>query len=61
MDRDNTQNIGGSLQDLSTVRLEAIFSNLLKEMRRRDSERMIGDVVTNSQTLRMFRPTGKLL
>jgi hypothetical protein len=48
------------LQYVSTDKLEALFSNVLKEMRRRDSKSMAGDVITKSQSLRLLRVTDKL-
>ncbi len=48
------------LNKFSTARLEDLFAQLLREMRRRDSNHIAHDVVTNSQTLRFFRSTDKL-
>jgi len=48
------------LKSLSADQIDKLQSNLLKEMRRRDSDHIKGDVVANSQSLRMLRATNKL-
>jgi hypothetical protein len=55
-----TQKYGLYLKNLSANQLEKLQSNLLKEMRQRDSEHVKGDVLANSKALRMLRVTGKL-
>jgi hypothetical protein len=47
---------GTYLKGLSTEEIEKLLSSVLQEMRRRDSERVKGDVVANSRALRKFRP-----
>ena len=56
----NKSNVGLSLKTLSTEQLEELLSSLLVEMRRRDSDRMRGDVLTTSQALGTLRATTKL-
>jgi hypothetical protein len=43
------------LKELSTIRLERLLSDLLHEMRRRDSEQVKGDVLAKSKALWMLK------
>ncbi len=49
-----------TLSALSTDKLENLFSDVMHEMRRRDSKHMSGDVITKSQSLRLLRSTNKI-
>jgi len=60
MKHNDTQKYGSALKALSTERLERVLSNLLQEMRRRDSQHIKDDVLASSKALRMLRSTGKL-
>jgi len=53
-------NFGLSLKAFSTEQLEELLSSLLLEMRRRDSDRVKGDVLTSSKELGSVRRSGKL-
>ena len=44
---------------MDTQKLEILLSNVLQEMRRRDSKHMTGDVITKSQSLRILRTKTK--
>jgi len=55
-----TQKYGLILRSMSANQLEKLQSNLLKEMRRRDSEQVKNDVLANSKALRLLRLSGKL-
>jgi len=43
------------LKQLSTEQIDKLLATLLKELRRRDTDRVSGDVVTYSKTLRKLR------
>jgi len=47
-----TQKYCAYLKKLSTEEIEKLLSSLLQEMRRRDSDRVTGDVLARSQALR---------
>jgi hypothetical protein len=49
-----------SLKHLSTMELDHLMSNVLKEMRRRDSRHFQADVGESVQALRKLRGSGKL-
>jgi hypothetical protein len=49
-----------SLKELSTMELDQLMSNLLTEMRRRDSRHFQSDVGESVQALRKLRGSGKL-
>jgi hypothetical protein len=51
------QKYGTYLKGLSNEEIEKLLSSVLQEMRRRDSERVTGDVVANSRALRRMRPS----
>jgi hypothetical protein len=50
-----------SLKDLTNEQVEKLLSRILNEMRRRDSERVTGDVLASSKALRALRSSGKLI
>ncbi len=52
-----SQKYGTYLKKLSTEEIEKLLSSVLLEMRRRDSDRMKGDVLANSRALRKLRPS----
>ncbi len=56
MNQNGTQKYGTYLKKLSTDEIEKLLSSVLQEMRRRDSDRVKGDVVANSSALRNLRP-----
>lgn len=60
MNPQDTQDFSPLLQRITTDRLEGLLSNVLSEMRRRDSKHLQGDAITRSQSLRMLRSSGKL-
>ena len=55
MKYNETQKYGTYLRKLSTEEIDKLLSSLLNEMRRRDSERVTGDVLARSQALRKMR------
>jgi hypothetical protein len=55
MKQSESQKYGPYLKKLSTEEIEKLLSSVLQEMRRRDSERVKGDVVANSRALRKLR------
>jgi len=55
MKYNETQKYGTYLRKLSTEEIEKLLSSLLNEMRRRDSDRVTGDVLARSQALRKMR------
>ena len=57
MKQSETQKYGTYLKKLSIEEIEKLLSCVLQEMRRRDSERVKGDVVANSKALRKMRPS----
>ena len=60
MKQNDTQEYRDFLKNLSTEEIDKLQSNLLKEMRRRDSDHVKGDVLANSKALRLLRSSGKL-
>ena len=56
MKYNDNQKYGTYLRKLSTEEIERLLSSLLQEMRRRDSERVTGDVLANSKALHKLRP-----
>jgi len=50
-----TQEYGLTLKNFKTIELEKLLSTVLKEMRRRDSDHMKGDVMANSKALGKIR------
>jgi hypothetical protein len=55
MKQSETQKYGTYLKKLSTEEIEKLLSCVLQEMRRRDSDRVTGDVLANSKALRKMR------
>ena len=49
------QEYGEFLKTLTAEQIDKLLSTLLKEMRRRDSDRVKGDVVANSKALWRLR------
>ena len=60
MKHDETHQQVFSLQHLETIELDKLMSSVLREMRRRDSDHVKGDVITGTHTLRKLRASGKL-
>ena len=60
MKNDETQKYGFSLKKLETKELDDLMASVLREMRRRDSDRMKSDVITGTHELRKLRRTGQL-
>jgi hypothetical protein len=60
MKHNETQKYGTSLKEMSMERLEKLLSNVLHEMRRRDSEYVKGDVLAKTKALWMLRSSGKV-
>jgi hypothetical protein len=60
MKNNETPKFGFSLKALETVELDELMANLLREMRRRDSDHVKGDVITGTHKLGKLRPTTKL-
>ncbi|MCE0521643.1 MAG: hypothetical protein LV480_01885 [Methylacidiphilales bacterium] len=60
MNQNETQKYGIILKTMSTRKLESLLSNVLREMRQRDSEHFKGDAITASRSLRSLRSSGKL-
>jgi hypothetical protein len=56
----DTHKYGAYLKEMPTRKLESLLSNVLHEMRRRDSEHIKGDAITTSRALRSLRLSGKL-
>ena len=52
----DNQKYGTYLRKLTTDEIDRLLSSLLQEMRRRDSERVKGDVLANSKALHKLRP-----
>jgi len=63
MKSSDTQKFVVFLRSLTTDQLDKLQSNLLNEMRQRDSEQVKGDVLANSKALGLLRsrskPSGK--
>jgi hypothetical protein len=55
-----TQKYGFSLKKLETEELDDLMASVLREMRRRDSDHVKGDVINGTNTLRLQRRSGKL-
>ena len=55
MKYNETQNYGIYLRKLTTEEIERLLSSVLHEMRRRDSDRVTGDVLARSQAIRKMR------
>jgi hypothetical protein len=60
MKPNETQKVGFSLKQLETVDLDKLMADVLREMRRRDSDHVKGDVIDGTRTLRKLRSSGKL-
>ena len=60
MKHDETHQHGFCLQQFETIELDKLMSSVLREMRRRDSDHVKGDVITGTHTLRKLRTSGKL-
>jgi hypothetical protein len=59
--KDNeTQKYGFSLKQLDTKALDKLMASVMHEMRRRDSDHVMGDVITGTHALRKLRASGKL-
>jgi hypothetical protein len=60
MKENETQKYGFPLKQLETIDLDKLMANVLREMRRRDSDHVKRDVIERTQTLRELRASGKL-
>lgn len=60
MKQNDTQMYGISLKELDTKSLDKLMSNVLREMRNRDSNHVKKDVIESTQTLSKLRGSGKL-
>lgn len=58
MKQGETQKYGLFLKNLSMAELEKLLSTILREMRKRDSDHMKGDVVANTKSLWTMRNPG---
>ncbi len=60
MKNHETTKYGFSLKDLNTTELDDLMASVLREMRRRDSDHMQGDVINKTHKLGKLRRTGRL-
>jgi hypothetical protein len=60
MKNNETQKFGFSLKKLENEELDDLMASVLREMRRRDSDHVKGDVINGTNTLRRLRRSGKL-
>jgi hypothetical protein len=60
MKPNDTQKYGLTLRNLETKDLDALMASVMREMRRRDSDHVKGDVITGTASLRKLRGTSKL-
>jgi hypothetical protein len=55
MNSTDTQEYGEFLRTLTAEQIDRLLSNILKELRRRDSDRVKGDVLANTKALWRLR------
>jgi hypothetical protein len=60
MKNHETQKYGFSLKDLETKDLDDLMASVMREMRRRDSDHVKGDVINGTHKLGKLRRTGRL-
>lgn len=60
MKNDETQKFGFSLRSLETTELDNLMASVMREMRRRDSEHVKGDVISGTHKLGKLRRTDKI-
>ena len=56
-DEQTTGKLEGYLKSLDEVQLDEALNEVLAEMRRRESDQMKKDVLTHSQSLRLYKLT----
>jgi hypothetical protein len=60
MKHNETQKYTIALKQFKTMALDKLMASVMREMRRRDSDHVKGDVIDGTKTLRMLRASGKL-
>ena len=60
MKNHETQKYGFSLKDLDAEELDNLMASVLREMRRRDSDHVKGDIINGTHKLGKLRRTGRL-
>jgi hypothetical protein len=60
MKNNETQKYGFSLRRLDNEELDDLMASVMREMRRRDSEHVKGDIINGTHKLGKLRRTGRL-